>query len=247
MSQTSLQMGKLTVGTIPRVVGTIALPNTLEHFPKDEDVWCDIVEVRLDLIGTDLAKWLDHCEAIEARGWPVLLTIRLQAEGGKWTRPEPDRLEFFDLAVRRLTALDVELHSQLLPEISEIVRTHKKILVVSHHDFSGTPDVAVLSNFATKARQYGSIVKVSTMIKTHEDIDSLRGLLQIEWGVPLCIIGMGDEAAWTRARFSAMGSCLTYGYLDKPVAPGQLSARELVKQIRKLVPAYDQEWLNRGR
>jgi 3-dehydroquinate dehydratase len=29
-----------------------------------------------------------------------------------------------------------------------------------------------------------------------------------------------------------LGSCLTYGYLDKPTAPGQMSAAELVRRLR---------------
>src|SRR3989442_1748603 len=109
MTTATVRLGRLEVGKIPRVIGTISQPATLQTFRELADVPCDIVEVRLDLIGPDLTGWLDHCEAIEARGFPVLLTIRLKTEGGHWTRPDAERLELFDLAVLRLSALDIEL------------------------------------------------------------------------------------------------------------------------------------------
>jgi 3-dehydroquinate dehydratase len=43
---------------------------------------------------------------------------------------------------------------------------------------------------------------------------------------------MGKLGPQTRVLFPKLGSCLTYGYLDVPVAPGQISARELTLQLR---------------
>jgi 3-dehydroquinate dehydratase len=43
---------------------------------------------------------------------------------------------------------------------------------------------------------------------------------------------MGDAWKQTRIAFPKLGSCLAYGYLDKPTAPGQVSAAELVRQLR---------------
>ena len=42
---------------------------------------------------------------------------------------------------------------------------------------------------------------------------------------------MGPLGPQTRIDFPKLGSCLTYGYLDAPVAPGQVSARELMRQL----------------
>src|SRR5258706_14318615 len=103
MKTATVRMGRLAIGAIPRVIGTISSAETLEKFARLGEAPCDIIEVRLDLIGPDMTGWLDHCEAIEAKGFPVLLTVRLQAEGGKWTEPDSARLDLFDLAVRRIT------------------------------------------------------------------------------------------------------------------------------------------------
>ena len=61
---------------------------------------------------------------------------------------------------------------------------------------------------------------------------SLKQLLAKDWGLPLCVIGMGTLGTPTRTDFPRLGSCLTYGYLDTPVAPGQLSARARLDHLR---------------
>jgi 3-dehydroquinate dehydratase len=42
---------------------------------------------------------------------------------------------------------------------------------------------------------------------------------------------MGQAWSETRVEFATLGSCLTYGYLDKPTAPGQMSATELLRRV----------------
>jgi 3-dehydroquinate dehydratase len=50
---------------------------------------------------------------------------------------------------------------------------------------------------------------------------------------------MGALGKQTRTAFPKLGSCLTYGYLDKPAAPGQLAAAALVRRLKKLLPGYN--------
>jgi hypothetical protein len=76
-------------------------------------------------------------------------------------------------------------------------------------------------------------------------VETLQGLLAEPLEKPLCIIGMGPLGTETRVAFSLVGSCLTYGYLDKPSAPGQMSAARLVERLRNLNPDYNQDYLAR--
>ncbi len=71
------------------------------------------------------------------------------------------------------------------------------------------------------------------MVKSSRHIATLEGLLSDDWSVPLCVIGMGPLGTPTRLSFATAGSCLTYGYLDKPAAPGQWPAKELYAALRK--------------
>jgi 3-dehydroquinate dehydratase I len=220
-------------GPLPQVVGTISLPETMSRFAQNAEPVCDIIEVRLDKIGIEQPGWLDHCRAIHAQ-IPVLLTIRIAVEGGAWTAPEEQRLDFFQRALPVVAAIDVELQSQLLSALAP-----QKPVIVSFHDFEKTPPLPELQAVAARAAKLGSAVKIVTMVHTRADLDTLRQLLATGCGKPLCVLGMGELAQPTRIEFPALGSCLTYGYLDRSAAPGQLPAAELVRQLRARLPAYD--------
>jgi 3-dehydroquinate dehydratase len=55
------------------------------------------------------------------------------------------------------------------------------------------------------------------------------------------VLGMGVPARETRTEFALKGSCLTYGYLDSPVAPGQPPSAALVEELSRLLPAYRED------
>lgn len=227
----SLRLGKLSLPP-PRVVGTIAEAGTLAQFARRADNACDIAEVRLDKIGVETDNWLEQSKAIEAAGWPVIFTLRLGAEGGLWRRPDAERLGFFTMALENLAAIDVELQSKLLPRLAGIARAEGKVLIVSSHDFTKTPSLNALQDLVLEASRYATIVKLATMISKPQDVATLQQLLGQDWGVALCVLGMGPAGNETRTLFPRHGSCLTYGYLDKPTAPGQPSAAELWHQLR---------------
>ena len=245
MNQRQITVGtdghSLPIGDIPRVIGTLStVPSKLPAAASD--IASDIVECRMDLMPAG-SEWLACCRAIEALGIPVILTIRHQSEGGKWTRPESERLELFKQGLSHVSLADVELSSEIAPQVSEAARQAGKACIVSFHDFEKTPSLDELRSIVSKARKLASIVKVSTMAETEQDIEMLRTLLVENSGGPLCVIAMGPLGTQTRVSFPTLGSCITYGYLDQPAAPGQLSAAELVRQLRKLLPKYEEDHL----
>jgi len=222
--------GKLTVGDLPRVVGTIASGDLLQGFANSPARSCEIAEIRLDLIGTD-TPWVAQAQRIETSGVPVILTLRSATEGGKSKLSNDQRLAILRDALDHVSAIDVELKSGLAPSLRPLTAKKGKALIVSFHDFEKTPTAAELETIIREAARNASIVKIATMIDSTSDIDVLGNLLSQDWGVPLCLLGMGSLGASTRTHFPHLGSCLTYGYLDAPVAPGQLSARALLDYL----------------
>jgi 3-dehydroquinate dehydratase I len=216
--------GTVTVGIIPRVVGT------LSSLDFRGDIPCDIVELRLDRAGVR-PDWLARCKAIESDGKPVLLTPRLQAEGGAWETDDQQRLEIYNQALGELAAVDVELRSVICRQVAEEAARLKKVCIVSFHDFQRTPPLTELCALVEEAQKIGSIAKISTMINGESDVAILRSLLKRPFAKPLCVIGMGEAWAATRVEFATLGSCLTYGYLDGSAAPGQWHAAELARQL----------------
>jgi 3-dehydroquinate dehydratase-1 len=220
---------KLAVGAAPLVVGTISSLD--RKFPPGRSVpACDLVEVRLDLAGRP-PGWLDRCKAIQAAGWPVLLTIRLAAEGGGWDADDEERLSLFDKGLRSLAGADVEWRGKIARRVARLAKSRRKVCVISYHDFERTPPRKELEGVVAEAQEWASIVKISTRLNSGGDEEVLRSLLAGKWKKPLCVIGMGAAWARTRVSFPRLGSCLAYGWLDKPTAPGQLSAAQLTRKL----------------
>jgi 3-dehydroquinate dehydratase-1 len=212
MIRAQTRFGNFMLGTTPRVVGTVSKPDT-RIVAGD----CDIVELRLDLI------------PLRPVDLPSIATIRLASEGGQWTKPDADRLPLFDAALRQCTAADIELRSPLLDKVSTLAAKHQKALIISYHDFDKTPPLAELRQVLFRAANYGTVVKIATFTKTEDDLATLRELFKENCSAALCVLGMGPLGPQTRVEFPKLGSCFTYGYLDAPVAPGQPSARELMR------------------
>lgn len=213
------RFGNLWLGREPKVVGTISRPATMAQpvpFP------CDIVEVRLDLTGTGTLRPL---------GQPTIATIRLANEGGQWNGPDADRLPLFDAALQTVTTVDIEYRSPLMKQVSALACRYGKPLIISYHDFERTPPLAELQQVIRTAANYGTVVKIATRTETEEDVATLRALFAEQCSASVCLLGMGTFGPHTRLDFPRLGSCLTYGYLDAPVAPGQVAAAELMKQL----------------
>lgn len=225
-------IGNVELGRVPRVVGTITTRAALTGGAQVRDYPCDIVEVRLDLIGLDTPDWLAECQAIEASGRPVLFTLRSADEGGKWPGADQDRLPFILTALAALSCVDVEFMSGICSSVCNKAAQLGKPVVVSYHNFERTPDLAGLEDILGKMRDYpAAIPKLTTMVTQEADIETLKALLANHRDTPLCVIGMGAKATETRVTFPSLGSSLTYGYIDSPSAPGQFSASELLLRL----------------
>jgi len=220
---------ELVVGTVPRVVGT--LTSLAQPFPAPRrKVPCDVVEVRLDKTGP-VPDWLARCQEIEKRGWPVLLTIRLRNEGGEWAGGDARRFPLFEKALFELAGVDVEWRSKIVYPVAILAKRKRKVCVISYHDFEKTPPAEKLEAIVSEAQELASVVKIATRLNGAGDEDVLRTLLARKWKRPLCVIGMGAKWTHTRVLFPKLGSCLAYGYLDSAMAPGQMSAAELTRQL----------------
>ena len=222
--------GNLPIGAVPRVVGVLSsldwpLP------PSRPEGSCDLVEVRLDQTGRP-EGWLERCREIQNCGWPVLLTIRLKSEGGAWGDGDVKRLPLFAEAIKVVAGVDIEWRSRIVHRVAMLCIRRRHVCVISYHDFKKTPPPAELAAIITEAQKIASIVKIATKLNSPGDEEILRWLLAQKWERPLCLIGMGPQWSHTRISLPKLGSCLAYGYLDKPTAPGQLSAEELTAQLR---------------
>jgi 3-dehydroquinate dehydratase type I len=248
---TGLQEPPLVVGTTkPAGLAALATRPWGDRQP-------DLVEARLDLAlpadGTaaplpDLSTFLPACRYLEETGTPVLLTVRLLADGGRWTE-DASRAPLFEAALKQSACswVDIEVESAIAAEVVRQAHQHGRKAIVSHHDFTGTPTVRALAAIIDRARALGAdVVKVATGVTTLDDHHRLLEVLRVRRGDALALIGMGAFGTPLRAYLPCVGSRLTYGFLDEVAAPGQLHASELVARLLTDCPAYAEARQKRG-
>jgi 3-dehydroquinate dehydratase-1 len=108
-------------------------------------------------------------------------------------------------------------------------------VIMSSHFFETTPPlkemVAILNECTDKG---ADIAKLAVMPQKPEDILELfHAALQARGEV--CVIAMGDLGRHSRVIACRYGSLLTYGCVEKPVAPGQIRIDQLKRALETIV------------
>ncbi len=224
-------------GRIPLVVGVLQDISGLAS-PDAAPFDCDLIELRVDLLGPD-APWREAARRWKSAGRPVLLTIRHAREGGAWSGDEAERAERYRQALGDVSAIDVELSSGLLRQLQAEARADGVRTLASFHDFAGTPAAGDLDLIVRQGRAAGAdVVKIATFTRQPDELARLARLPAAYPEVSICVLGMGPLGPESRLSLPLAGSCLTYGYLDTPSAPGQLSAGELRRRLAEAHPGY---------
>lgn len=226
-----------------KLVGAISDPSrlaALADHPKS--LVADWVEVRLDQIEPgDWPLAEDACRRLEAQGTTVLATIRLRSDGGSWHPDDEERVKRFKSVCQWASWIDVEVFSENARRIVDHAHSVGRKVVVSYHNFDGTPALEELENIYSRAQELGAdIVKVSTLANEPADHDTLIQFLANHRDGSLCVIGMGASAVSLRMYLPTIGSALAYAYLDQPGAPGQLDAERLSEVLRLSAPGYQE-------
>lgn len=227
MSKPLVQIGRATVGAGPAVVGVLSTAAALAVADSLAEESCDIVELRVDLIG-ERESWRECACRLRNAGIPVLLTLRIAREGGTWVDAATTRERIMATALPDVAAVDIEVESTDAPPIVEAAKRAGRAVIASFHDFAATPDEGTLRSVIARGRALGAdVVKIACLASVATEIARLRRLIDLNEGGPVCVLPMGPDAAKHRIDFARAGSCLVYGFLDTPNAPGQPSARDL--------------------
>ena len=169
---------------------------------------------------------------------PVILTIRSSKEGGMTKITDSKRLDIFREAISETDLVDIEINSNHInSKVIELVKTQNKKVILSYHNFEKTPALSYLKNQAEKACDLGcDILKIAVMANNMEDVRRLLNFCSIWKKTRIAVMSMGYLGAVSRLAGFLFDSCLTYGFIDQPVASGQLSVKNLVKYYNILYP-----------
>ncbi len=221
--------------TYPLVVGTVTTQAGLRCLTRATSP-ADVMEVRVDALLTQKTSVKKIEEALKKRKRPVLLTLRIPAEGGQRSWKVKERRELFLQLLPYVEAIDVELATaRAMQLVIEEARRLKKTIVLSAHAIKRPAPRGQISRWV---RQFDpkprTILKIAALIKSWRDLQQLAALLVDHADLSLAVMGLGTHAAQSRSVLTALGSCLVYGYLDQPAAPGQPSAVEVRKMVAVL-------------
>jgi 3-dehydroquinate dehydratase I len=190
----------------------------------------DVIEIRLDgLRDPQLAT------CIASLRTPVLVTNRPTWEGGRFNGSEEERIDLLCQALQ-LGARYVDIELLAAPDLRARVQQEARRLgaqvIISNHDFQGTPSAEQLRATLQAMIDSGAdIGKIVTTAATPDD--ALRILaLQQEATVaafPLCAFAMGAHGAISRLATLYLGGFMTYAALspEQATAPGQITVQNL--------------------
>jgi 3-dehydroquinate dehydratase I len=225
-----IRIGSLELGNKPREARVAAVVDSIIPMQDLIDLkkkGVDLLEVRVDLIDKPL-DCIVQClsDLKKAVGLPVIGTVRENE------RLKKERTEIFTAILPYIDCIDIELGARVAALVQAQARTAGRTIIVSEHDFEKTPDNKALQSIVDRAGIQGAdIVKLATTAQSEEDAWRLLRFVQ-SCARPMVAFAMGEAGTFSRIKACEYGSLFTYGYITKPVAPGQLSAEDLIKQIK---------------
>ncbi len=232
-----VKIGNFDLDEKPAIVSVID-NDPAENAKAANWLGANVLELRLDLLNfSDLEEAKKTIERIKANtNLPCIATNRLQSDGGKWDGSEDNRIKLLIDILPFVEAIDIELSTdeEQRNKVIAAAKAAGSTVIVSAHDFDGTPSVEIMKKILNSAHEAGGdIAKLAVMAKSKQDV---LNVLQVtsEMEKPVCTIAMGEIGKHSRIVAPCYGSCLTYGAIAKEVAPGQIKIHELKSALEIL-------------
>ncbi len=212
----------------------------MEQASQAADYSPDFIEWRADgfdwSVGAHVLNGVLEALKRQVDGIPLIFTLRSAAEGGSKTIPGDLRLKLLKSAIGTgipdMADMELANGSEVIQEMKEAASRCNTKLILSYHDFNGTPEESVLIERMEEARDMGAdIAKMAVMARNQGDVLRLlnavyraknKGL-----GIPITAMAMGRLGAITRITGGFFGSDMVYASGRVCSAPGQIPVREL--------------------
>lgn len=184
------------------------------------------VELRLDYLkSTDDVLYLLK-KAAPYMG-NAICTLRPKREGGLYNGAESRRIQLLKtISEYKPYLLDVEYSAITKTNLVDDISSD---IMVSWHDFEGTPKLDALIHQMNRMAAYSDVVKMATFAKSAMDAAKVLALYAHAKMPSLVAFAMGDAGRYSRLCAIHMGSPFMYVHAGKAVAPGQYSLQDVRK------------------
>lgn len=131
-------------------------------------------------------------------------------------------------------AVDIELCAEERDTVVKKARSMGKTVIISTHDFQRTPELDVMLGVIHESFEAGA--DIAKLAVTPHSLDDVLRLLEVTLrsNAAVCTIAMGEIGRHSRVIAPIYGSVMTYGYVDEPIARGQLRVDELKYTLKIL-------------
>ena len=205
----------------------------------------DVIELRMDLIADGDVAQLIAAARRASKGVKIIVTCRRQEESlvleaGALPQKAMTKAAKMELLKKAVLSgadfIDIEIAegSKAIRELQSFCRKQKSAarLIVSWHDFSGTPPLTGLKKIFQSCVQTGAdIVKIVPYARKMSDNAKILSLIDYakKQGRDIIAMCMGEKGKISRVMASSWGSYLTFAVLPggKSSAPGQMTIREM--------------------
>ena len=224
------KIGNFELGIKPGIVAIIDEMISVEEITALKGKGIDLIELRIDCFDAPLEETVSYVKKIRSSiDIPSIGTVR-ETDFNK-----NNRLEFFQAIAPFVDCVDIELGTPISKEI--LACSKGKTILVSEHDFEKTPSFDALQSMVDRALLQGAdIIKIAVMARSTADVTRLLRFTE-DCKVPLVTIAMGPLGSVSRVIAPLFGSLFTYGFIHRPVAPGQLSVEKLIEERTLYFPA----------
>ncbi|MFB6200466.1 MAG: type I 3-dehydroquinate dehydratase [Halorhabdus sp.] len=203
-------------------------PDAREH--------ADLIEFRMDLAADPLTQLSHYGGELS-----LLVTNRPEWEGGE--TDGDGRLAALEAAATddAVVAVDVELTSARQGDADGVIETahdHDATVVVSSHDFDGTPPMGELQETLRETCRYGDVGKLAVTAETPDDVLDLLVATRAATveGNRVATMAMGEAGRHSRAVAPIYGSKIGYAPVEasEATAPGQYDLETLADLVAQL-------------
>lgn len=224
-----VKIGDLELGKKACIAAIIDEMLTKEKLLESGSGEADLFEMRIDCFSQPIDSVIEYVKYIKDEfGLPMIGTVR------ETDTNRTSRVEIFRKLLPLVDGIDLELGTSINDEVLSFAEG--KTVIISEHDFNKTPSCEELNSIVERSLHQGAhIVKIAAMANCREDVTRLLRYTE-DCAVPLVTISMGEIGAVSRVIAPLFGSLYTYGYLTRPVAPGQFSVKTLLKEVGLFFP-----------
>ncbi|CAM3119515.1 type I 3-dehydroquinate dehydratase [Sporolactobacillus spathodeae] len=204
------------------------------------DLQPDAIEWRLDAFqnSNDFAAVQEMMALLHERLADKLLivTFRSKDEGGEKEISKADyvALNKWIIHTNQADFIDVEWSAgeKIVQELVASAKANAVRVIMSSHDFNGTPDKSELVARLRQMQTYGAdIPKIAVMPRCQADVltllEATEEMNRKYADRPMITMAMGGLGAISRLCGEVFGSAMTFGVGQTASAPGQIPVKEL--------------------